>query len=295
MRTQAILAQVGEEHLLGGVLSWVGLMVKGVYTCTLVPSPNRGEKDEAQQRQQLQDITNSTASTTPQRSLAIIEEEESAGSKISVSVQNMNGIVLWGPAEVSPDTCADDLRRFAAEGWPISVISLLHGQCVLCPCVTLTTAGVKDGAVLTLVKSCRDEVVVSIPVRPRGSRRVRVPHVADWFMQHGSKLPCSIENEVPADLFGDEGDASMVVKIGPGIYRIIDDTTVNCAPSNLSRRVHNLHTGETVRVVTVLFFSEEDRVRGIIEKPVQGWISLCGTIFGRAWVEPLPDTTCEIE
>jgi len=214
---------------------------------------------------------------------------QSESDRIRICVQSVDGTVLWGPAAVSPDICVGDLREVAAEGWPSSTISFLNGQCLLDPCVTLAQAGAQDGTVLTLVKSCKPEVIVNIPVRPPETRLMKTPQVADWFLPGGGHLPCTlVASEGEWDLDEDEEHASMVVKICPGDYQITHDITVSCAPSSESDDVQDLRKGETIYVVTVLVLPEEELVRGKIEKPVQGWISLCGLIFGRAWVKPLP-------
>merc|ERR1712107_738775 len=163
----------------------------------------------------------------------------------SVTVCSLAGDVVWGPADLDFHAPCYDLQETLAETlmWPRSYIKLLHEGEELDSSKSLEAADVCPGATISLLMSSQQEILVS-------------------YIPEAQASLADVEPEVE------------ITNYFAGLYKLLDPVVVGSCPSIESEDVTELDAGGIVNVVALVLHDEEDRIRGRIVDPVEGWISI---------------------
>lgn len=209
----------------------------------------------------------------------------------NLCIHNLAGDLIWGPATIPSSSWGQDLHRLVVEEHLTSgSVSFTTSDCILQTSRSLQAQGVVDGAVLTMLRSPNVVVKCQRPA-PFSQSRLRA-EAADKRL--GPRRQKSLDLESSDDEITSDDDMSccgsdiyenIEITLGPGAYRVDQDVTVSRDVSIHSDDIGEIDRGECINVVSVVLMQEEGRVRGNIDKPVSGWITM-STTYGTLWVKP---------
>jgi len=115
----------------------------------------------------------------------------------------------------------------------------------------------------------------------RGSKQFVSLTIADLRRQHQRSTKMAKYSAPAFSAISEEPEDS------PGAYLLVDDTALTptadlCSASDI---VTTLHAGTVVNVLEVVHKISDKRIRGRINNPSRGWISLLDTSGGKRWAE----------
>lgn len=176
---------------------------------------------------------------------------------VIISVRSLAGEVVFGPEATAATEAISHLSWRVAQklgGRPVGSTHLLHESKKLDPAASLASAGVTNESVLTLVHSTSSGLSVAHEIPwAYDNHDLRTHHLLSAAAANGGAVP-------------------RFYPVGP--YIVKDPVIVGDSPWMNSVDLAELPRGTQVDVVEVVRVSKDDRVRALIAKPVEGWISL---------------------